>query len=68
MIPLFPETNRGGLAAMMSGSKSQLVEPGVSHWQPVALVVVHCAREMVGSNANNVMESKYLSIYEGSFV
>lgn len=38
-----PDTNKGGLAAMISGSRSQLVEPGVRHWHEVALVVEHCA-------------------------
>ena len=48
ITPLVPDTNKGGLAAIMSGSRSQLVEPAVRHWQEVALVVVHCAKPEKG--------------------
>lgn len=48
ITPLVPDTNKGGLAAMISGSRSQLVEPGVRHWHEVALVVVHCAKPVKG--------------------
>ena len=48
ITPPVPDTNKGGLAAIMSGSRSQLVEPAVRHWQEVALVVVHCANPEKG--------------------
>lgn len=61
IIPLEPETNRGGLAAMISGNRSQFVEPGVSHWQPEALVVVHCAK--ADNSANTAKKSMEISFF-----
>lgn len=44
ITPLFPCTNNGGRAVMISGNKSQLVAPGVAQAQLVALVVLHCEK------------------------
>lgn len=66
IIPLLPETSNGGRAGMMSGNKSQLMDPGVRHWQLVAFVVVHCAYNACGTQIRIITASKMFFMWSCS--